>query len=49
VKALADKWKSMVAWLRSRPPRTLLMFLLLESFVFLLLIVVLLWMVFARQ
>jgi hypothetical protein len=38
-----------VSWVRSRPPRTLLFFLLLESFVFLLLIVALLWMVFARQ
>ena len=46
---LADKWKALVAWVRSRPPRTLLLFLLIESFVFLLLIVALLWVVFARQ
>jgi hypothetical protein len=49
VKSLADKWKSLVAWVRSRPPRTLLFFLLIESFVFLLLIVALLWVVFARE
>ena len=47
--SLADKWKSLVAWVRSRPPGTLLFFLLIESFVFLLLIVALLWVVFARQ
>jgi hypothetical protein len=49
VKTLVNKWNSLVAWTRSRSPKTLLVLLLLESFVFLVLIAVLLWVVFANQ
>jgi hypothetical protein len=49
MKTPVGRLKSLLGWVRTRPPKTLLFLLLIESFVFLLLIVVLLWVVFVRQ
>ena len=45
---LIDKGKSLIAWGRARPFRTLILFLLIESFVFVFLVIILVWLAFLR-
>ena len=49
MKVLIDKVKALIVWSQSRPLKTLIIIIAIETFVFLSLLVIFLWLVITRK